>query len=338
MCRTFATWLAAAMLAFIIPATAYAEADSSGTSQTATTATSKAISIYSQGVRLAGDLWTPPGASAQEKRPAILMMHGFGGKKDELNRLYASKFAAAGYYVLTFDYRGFGESNGDLLPVGDLPENRGADMEIKVREVRDVVNALNQYQDIEAALLYLKGEAGIDSDRIAVWGTSLGGGLALKAAVNHPEIKVLIAQVSAVNMMPFYTGLPKTSPTHPDNMEKFQAAIARGAVPFVPGKPFYIKFSEHHKGYAHSAANFSHEPMKAIETLRAATLIIDVENEELFDIKEQGAMLYDRIKEQTKSRYEVLPGAHFDVYYKAETTAAAMALKLEWLKKHLPVK
>ncbi len=308
-------------------------------SSTATSATKKSVSIYSQGVRLAGDLWSPQAATADEERPAILMMHGFGGKKDELNRLYASKFAAAGYYVLTFDYRGFGESDGDLLPVGNFPHHGGDAKEMKVREVRDVVNALNQYQDIEAALLFLKGEPGVDADRIAAWGTSLGGGLALKAAIHHPEIKVLIAQVATVNMRPFYTALPKISPVHADNMEKFQIAVARGDYPFVPEKPFWMEFSAHHKGFAHAVANFIHEPMKNVETLRAATLIIDAEKEELVDTKEQGALLYERIKDKTTARYEVLPGTtHFDVYDKDDVVAAALALELAWLKEHLPPK
>ncbi|MGH1419397.1 MAG: alpha/beta hydrolase [Hyphomicrobiaceae bacterium] len=319
--------------------TGRAETSQTGTAQPAEKVTSKPIAIYSQGVRLAGDIWTPPGATVDQKRPAILMMHGFGGKKDELNRLYASKFAAQGYYVLTFDYRGFGESDGDLLPTGEMPKGRDKEFEVKVREVRNVVNAINQYQDIEAALSYLKGEPGVDADMLAVWGTSLGGGLALKTAVAYPEIKVLIAQVAAFDMMPFYTGNPKTSPAHPDNIDTWRTAIARGAAPFLPGEKLYIKFSEHHQGYAHSVVNFFHEPLKNVEKLRAATLIIDVENEELFDVKQQGVLLFDRIKDRTKARYEMLPAvSHFKVYENPETVAAVLALQVAWLKEHLPVK
>jgi len=78
--------------------------------------------------------------------------------------------------------------------------------------------------------------------------------------------------------------------------------------------------------------------MKNIKALRAATLVIDAEKEELFDVKDQGGFLYDRIKDHTTSRHEFLPGAtHFEVYNNEEVVAAALALQLDWLKEHMPV-
>lgn len=334
----FRPWIAVFSI-FLICCAVPTQVHTADVAQQSVKAISKPVALFSQGVRLMGDLWSPPGITAEEKRPAILMMHGFGGKRDELNLLYAQKFAAAGYYVMTFDYRGFGDSDGDLLPTKALPSQRGKSFKIEVREVRDVVNAINQYQDVEAALLFLKGEPGIDPDRIAAWGTSLGGGLALKLATRHPEIKVLIAQVPTVNMLPFYESLPGTSPIHVNNIQSFQIGIMRGEYPFVPGEEFWIEFSEHHKGFAHAAINFNHQPMEKLEALRAKTLIIDVEKEELFDVSKQGLLLYDRIKDKLKARHEVLPASsHFDVYYKEDVVSASLALQLDWLSQHLPVK
>src|SRR5690606_22003573 len=46
-------------------------------------------------------------------RPTIVMAHGFGAVRALRLYAYAERFAAAGYVVLVFDYRGFGESEGE---------------------------------------------------------------------------------------------------------------------------------------------------------------------------------------------------------------------------------
>ena len=76
--------------------------------------TNTAITLYSDGTRLAGNLWSPEDLKPKERRPAILMIHGWGGVKSHLNQAYAPRFAAQGYIVLTFDYTGWGESEGVL--------------------------------------------------------------------------------------------------------------------------------------------------------------------------------------------------------------------------------
>ncbi len=326
MFRTFATALFVTVVLTVChvaqPATAQEVASKS-----------KPITIYSHGVRLAGDLWTPPGVQAGEKRPAILMIHGWGGNKEELN-LYAPHFSKLGYYILTFDYRGWGKSDGDLLPVAELPKDRGAEFQVKVREVREVVNPINQYEDISAALSYLKGEPGVDATRLAVWGTSLGGGLAVKTAIKHPEIKVVIDQIGVVNMQDWYARLPKTSPLHADNIEVLRSAIARGDAPSVPGPD--AKWGKL-RGVADHPALHRHTPMENVESLRAATLIIDAAEEELFDTAQNGRLLYERIKGQTTASYESVPGTHYDLY-KRPAVEKVVGLQFQWLIKHLPVK
>lgn len=47
---------------------------------------------------------------ADEKRPAIVMAHGFSAPKEALLQNFADRFAAAGFVVLVFDYRYLGAS------------------------------------------------------------------------------------------------------------------------------------------------------------------------------------------------------------------------------------
>ena len=82
------------------------------------------ITIWSEGVRLEGDIYKPKGLQVGEKLPGILLVHGWGGTKKHLNRAYAPQFAKLGVCGLTFDFKGWGESNGPLLLEKSLPESR----------------------------------------------------------------------------------------------------------------------------------------------------------------------------------------------------------------------
>lgn len=73
----------------------------------------RTVTIWSEGTRIAADLYHPPDFDPNEPRPAILLCHGWGGRKAGLTR-QASAFAAAGYVALAIDYRGWGESESKI--------------------------------------------------------------------------------------------------------------------------------------------------------------------------------------------------------------------------------
>ena len=136
------------------------------------------ITIWSEGVRLAGDIYKPKNLQPGEKLPGLLLVHGWGGTKAHLNRAYAPQFARLGFVVLTFDFKGWGESNGPLLYRDALPEEDDiTSVNIEVEHIRRVVNPRTMVQDARAALNYLAGEGQVSSNNIGIWGTSLGGGL-----------------------------------------------------------------------------------------------------------------------------------------------------------------
>ncbi len=70
--------------------------------------------------------------------------------------------------------------------------------------------------------------------------------------------------------------------------------------------------------------------------LTSATLIIDAADEELFDIKQNGAALYESINDRVTARYETIPGKHYDVY-RGEGYTTALAWEIAWLQEHLPL-
>ena len=72
----------------------------------------KAISFYSEGVRLVGDLFYPAGLAPAERRAGVVLCHGYTGVKDLYLPDNARVLTEAGYVVLTFDYKGWGDSEG----------------------------------------------------------------------------------------------------------------------------------------------------------------------------------------------------------------------------------
>ena len=83
---------------------------------------SRNVDIWSDGRRLSGDLWYPKGLQPGDKQPAVILCHGWGGVRSNLNQAYAPEFAKAGYVVLTFDYRGWGDSDSRLVIREKMPE------------------------------------------------------------------------------------------------------------------------------------------------------------------------------------------------------------------------
>jgi fermentation-respiration switch protein FrsA (DUF1100 family) len=69
------------------------------------------VSFDSGGVELVGYLHHAAAGNADGDATCVVMGHGFGGTQDRLF-VGAERFAGAGFAVLTFDYRNFGESGG----------------------------------------------------------------------------------------------------------------------------------------------------------------------------------------------------------------------------------
>ncbi|HEX9442621.1 MAG TPA: alpha/beta hydrolase, partial [Candidatus Binatia bacterium] len=72
------------------------------------------VALQSHGLDLSGIVHTPEGLRADERRPAFLVLHGFGGNKEGRGQtVIAEQLAAWGYVALRFDFRGCGGSGGE---------------------------------------------------------------------------------------------------------------------------------------------------------------------------------------------------------------------------------
>ncbi len=142
---------------------------------TTTTYNREDTTFTSHGVMCAAWLYRPEGVSD----PAIIVMgHGFAATREMRLDAYAERFAAAGYAVLVFDYRGWGDSGG---------------------EPRRVLDISMQHQDWRAAVSYARSLPGIDRRRVVAWGSSFGGGHVLHLAAEDHDLAAVIAQVPHVS-------------------------------------------------------------------------------------------------------------------------------------------
>lgn len=119
-----------------------------------------------------------PETSSEVPIPAVVMAHGFGSPRALRLFAYAERFAAAGYAAVVFDYRGFGDSEG---------------------EPRQLLDISMQHDDWRAALAFARSLPGIDANKIVAWGTSFGGGHVLTIAGRGERLAAVIAQVPHVS-------------------------------------------------------------------------------------------------------------------------------------------
>jgi predicted alpha/beta hydrolase len=72
----------------------------------------QAVTFYSEGCKLSGDLYLPDGLRREDRRAGIVLCHGYTGVKDLYLPDNAAVLTDAGYVVLTFDYKGWGQARG----------------------------------------------------------------------------------------------------------------------------------------------------------------------------------------------------------------------------------
>ena len=87
----------------------------------------KPVSFYSEGTKLAGDLFLPEDLQPGDKRAGIVLCHGYTGVRNLYLPDIARVWNGAGYVVLSFGYKGWGDSEGP--PARLAPFSRVADVQ-----------------------------------------------------------------------------------------------------------------------------------------------------------------------------------------------------------------
>jgi dienelactone hydrolase len=165
------------------------------------------VTFDSGGVRCAAWLYLPDGDAPH---PVVVMAHGFSGTRRDRIDAFAERFAAEGIAALLFDYRGFGESEG---------------------EPRQVLDVRAQLDDYRAAVAFARARPELDAGRLALWGTSFSGGHVVTLAAEGGPYAAVVAQT------PFADGLVQLRAIQPGPALKATALAVRDEVASRRGRP-----------------------------------------------------------------------------------------------------
>ncbi|SFV00829.1 alpha/beta hydrolase [Pseudoduganella namucuonensis] len=152
-------------------------------------------------------LYLPAGV---ERPPVVVLGHGLGAVREMRLDAYCERFAAAGIATLAFTYRYFGDSGGTP---------------------RQLMSVRRQLADWDAALDFVKGLPEVDGGRVAIWGSSFGGGHAIQVASRHPEL------MAAISQCPFTDGLESAAALGVRGSLKITPVVMRDLVARLFGRP-----------------------------------------------------------------------------------------------------
>jgi uncharacterized protein len=132
------------------------------------------VTYVSDGLRIAAHLYRPATMrDGDPPRPAVVCLTGYSGRKNVATIDVPKHLARAGFLAIAPDYRGYGESEG----------------------VRGRHRPLEQAENAHDAITYLETVAGVDPERIGIYGTSFGGAVAVWVAAFDDRVKAVVSAV-----------------------------------------------------------------------------------------------------------------------------------------------
>jgi dienelactone hydrolase len=160
-------------------------------------------------------------AAGEGPRPALVMHNGFDGAAEELHFFGALGGQERGYHVLTFD--------GPGQPAAIH---------------RDGMVFRPDWENVVGPVLdFLTRDPGVDRDRIALLGVSLGGCLAPRAAAYEPRLAAVVA-LDAVSALTAHLPVPheeaarRAAAEHDEAMDRMLAdACAQSPIPALGLRP-----------------------------------------------------------------------------------------------------
>lgn len=286
------------------------------------------IDFLSENIRIAGTVYLPKLHTIDSKIPGIILCQGFAGTKEMLLPPYAEKFAENGYIVLTFDYRGFGDSDGEL---GRLTPKL-------------------QVEDIKSAIIFLSSFVGVDAERIGLWGTSYGGANAIVAASTDKRVKCLCIQLTFGDgeRCLIANSTPEDIAKLKETLEKlYKKKELTGKEMMMPvskilsdeqSKAFFQEYSDKFPElkikipFLTIRETINYKPESFLQNLHVPILIVGAEKDRVNPVSET----YNLYKAASEPKeLLIINGAtHFELY-NGEYLEQSVAAQLSWFDKYL---
>lgn len=285
------------------------------------------VTFTSDGLALAGIVHVPPDLEPGERRPAFLVLHGFGRAKDGTNSAVPARlFADWGYVTLRFDMRGCGESEGE----------------------HGRIICLDEVEDTKNALAYMAGRPDVDPDRIAAVGSSFGGAVAVYTAAVESRLAAVISSGGWGDGERKFRGQHPT----PEAWAKFTNILAerrrhreRTGESLVVPRDDIVPIPEHLRGNLSPVAitHFPAETAQSMYDFRADDVVGDIAPRPLLLLHaaedsvtptEQSIEMFKRAGQPTE--LHLLSG--IDHFMFAETNTRVLDLLRNWLDQYFPLR
>ncbi len=284
------------------------------------------VTFQSGGLKISGVVQHPAGMKPGERRPAFMVLHGFGSNKTSSNCvLPAQMLNEWGYVALRFDFRGCGESEGK----------------------RANTVCLEQVEDTRSALSYLATRPEIDPARIAVVGSSFGAAVAVYAGGVDSRVAAVISSGG------WGDGESKFRRQHasPEAWRKFTEMMARGKEQRAKGISMMVPrfdivpIPEHLRGHLaqNSIMEFTFETVESMYDFRAndvvgkiaprPLLLLHSSNDSVTPTEQSLALFQHAGKASTD--LHLLPDV--DHFMFSQENPRVIAIIRAWLDKFLPV-
>lgn len=288
------------------------------------------VEFQSGGERCCAWLYLPESTSPA---PVIVMAHGLGAVRSMRLDAFAERYCAEGYACLVFDYRHFGDSEG---------------------EPRQLLSISQQLEDWASAVRFAQKDKRVDGSNIIVWGSSFSGGHVLKTAANVAGIAGVMSQC------PFTNGLASTLALHPLSSIKVTALATLDLItaPFKktpvmvnlsghPGEAALMTAHDAMSGYnaikpaghtipGYVAARFgfaitTYFPGRSASKITCPTLLIAC----LKDTVAPAGPTLRYAKQLQQGTLIELDAGHFDIYVD-DWFEKTVSIQIDWLQRHFP--
>lgn len=101
----------------------------------------QSVSFTSAGVHLAGHLFLPPNFEETAQYPSVIVTGSWTSVKEQMPDEYASLLAQEGILALTFDFTGFGQSEGQPRQLEDY--------RLKINDIKAAVDFLSAHPNVQ---------------------------------------------------------------------------------------------------------------------------------------------------------------------------------------------
>jgi fermentation-respiration switch protein FrsA (DUF1100 family) len=264
------------------------------------------------------------------------MAHGYSAVKENYLDCFAEVFAAAGLGALVFDNRNFGASDG---------------------EPRQEIDPWQQIRDYRDAITYAGSLAGVDENRIGVWGSSYSGAHVLVVGAIDRRVRCVVSQVPLISGHRNARRLIRADAIavvqgmfDEDRRARFEgkppAMIA--VVSDDPNVPCALPTADSYEWMTETAKKrapawknevtlrslemfMEYEPGAYIEYLSPTPLLMVVAAQDHLTVADEALAAFERALQPKK--LVLLNGGHFDAYVEDFDRASSAAR--DWLVEHL---